>query len=126
MGPKCSFQCAILINLNNLNIFPLPSFQNMGAPVQFGNKWPECCLPVGSNSIQKLAKNEYFAYFHIQKVTRIDHTKKRLFYVENGGDDDEEAKMLTYDALINSSPIDQFVENTQICAPLRLEHNKVI
>jgi hypothetical protein len=53
---------------------------------------------------------------------RVDAAKKRLYYREGG---DGQIMGIDYDALINSSPIDQFVEKSQICAPPRLDHNKV-
>ena len=55
-------------------------------------------------------------------MTRVDAQGKRLFYTDAVTG---EGREVHYDALLNTSPIDQFVaECTQICAPLRLEHNK--
>jgi hypothetical protein len=62
------------------------------------------------------------------QVTRVDHIKKRVQWSSSssgaGGGKEEEKHWLDYDMLINSSPIDQFVAHNNICAPLRLEHNK--
>ena len=53
----------------------------------------------------------------------VDYANKKISYVRNNS---EEIETISYDVLINSSPIDLFVENTQICPSLNISHNKVI
>ena len=54
-------------------------------------------------------------------MIKIDYNKKRLVYTNTEGREHR----LSYDILINSGPIDLLVEQTKICTPLQLKHNKV-
>lgn len=56
------------------------------------------------------------------RVVDVDYRTKTLRYVDLKADKSETLK---YDALINTSPIDLFVEQTGICPSLNLEHNQV-
>ncbi|PAV90815.1 hypothetical protein WR25_06258 isoform A [Diploscapter pachys] len=55
------------------------------------------------------------------KVLSVDHKNKTIRYLEEG-----QEKEMEYDALINTTPIDLLVEQTKICPPLNLAHNKVV
>ncbi|VDM37892.1 unnamed protein product [Toxocara canis] len=58
------------------------------------------------------------------KVTKVNAKEKRLTYVkkENG---EERPIEIDYDVLINSSPIDLLIKNSNLCSPLSIEHSKV-
>jgi len=56
------------------------------------------------------------------KVVKVDYEKKMVSYSLKGSADIE---TISYDVLVNSSPIDQLVQNTRICPELNIEHNKV-
>jgi hypothetical protein len=61
-------------------------------------------------------------------VVDVDYQAKTVTYKRVDDDEDDgggKLETVGYDALINSSPIDQFVESTRICPPLNLAHNKV-
>ncbi|VDN08440.1 unnamed protein product, partial [Thelazia callipaeda] len=55
-------------------------------------------------------------------VTNIDAINKKIIYENRKF----ELFEISYDVLINTSPIDQLIENTKLCRSLDLKHNKVI
>uniref|UniRef100_A0A0N5AJ30 Amino_oxidase domain-containing protein n=1 Tax=Syphacia muris TaxID=451379 RepID=A0A0N5AJ30_9BILA len=57
-------------------------------------------------------------------VTDID-AEQRLITYEHIEDGKMERRQITYDILINSSPIDQVIKFTKLCPELNLVHNKV-
>jgi len=62
-------------------------------------------------------------WFHFNnKVTKVDPELKTISYIEKGEDEEKES---SYDVLINSSPIDEFVKHSRICPELNIEHSKV-
>ncbi|KAL7075614.1 hypothetical protein ACQ4LE_005234 [Meloidogyne hapla] len=69
--------------------------------------------------MEQILPSKWFKYG--TNVTKIDHIKKRLVYTNTEGREHR----LRYDVLINSGPIDLLVEQTKICTPLQIEHNKV-
>uniref|UniRef100_A0A914M3Z2 Amine oxidase domain-containing protein n=1 Tax=Meloidogyne incognita TaxID=6306 RepID=A0A914M3Z2_MELIC len=70
--------------------------------------------------MEQMLPSKWFKYG--TKVIKIDYNKKRLVYTNTEGREHR----LSYDILINSGPIDLLVEQTKICTPLQLKHNKVI
>uniref|UniRef100_A0A915MUH0 Amino_oxidase domain-containing protein n=1 Tax=Meloidogyne javanica TaxID=6303 RepID=A0A915MUH0_MELJA len=70
--------------------------------------------------MEQMLPSKWFKYG--TKVIKIDYNKKRLVYTNT----EEKEHRLSYDILINSGPIDLLVEQTKICTPLQLKHNKVI
>nr|CAD2179164.1 unnamed protein product [Meloidogyne enterolobii] len=70
--------------------------------------------------MEQMLPSKWFKYG--TKVIKIDYNKKRLVYTNTEGREHR----LNYDILINSGPIDILVEQTKICTPLQLKHNKVI
>lgn len=52
----------------------------------------------------------------------IDYETKQVKCRKAGSD---EIDIISYDALINTAPIDLLVQNTKICPELNVEHNKV-
>uniref|UniRef100_A0A8R1EM27 Amine oxidase n=1 Tax=Caenorhabditis japonica TaxID=281687 RepID=A0A8R1EM27_CAEJA len=56
------------------------------------------------------------------QVTGVDHKEKTVDVLETG---QTQPTKVSYDVLLNTAPIDQLVNNTQITAPLDIVHNKV-
>uniref|UniRef100_A0A1I7T465 Amino_oxidase domain-containing protein n=1 Tax=Caenorhabditis tropicalis TaxID=1561998 RepID=A0A1I7T465_9PELO len=76
-----------------------------------GNVW---------NSMARKLPSDWFKFNN--KVTGVNHKEKTIDVLEKG---QVEPTKMSYDVLLNTSPIDQLVNNTQITAPLDIVHNKV-
>ncbi|KAE9556027.1 hypothetical protein FO519_000773 [Halicephalobus sp. NKZ332] len=57
------------------------------------------------------------------KVTSVDVKRKELKYIDKSDGDAE--KVIDYDVLVNTSPIDKLIHETNICPELNILHNKV-
>jgi len=75
---------------------------------------------VWKNMASKLPQ-EWFQYN--SEVTSVDVKKKELKYIDKS--DGNAEKMINYDVLVNTSPIDKLVKDTKICPQLNIIHNKV-
>ncbi|KAI1733110.1 flavin containing amine oxidoreductase domain-containing protein [Ditylenchus destructor] len=74
---------------------------------------------VWKHMAEKLPQN-WFRYN--SQVVDIDYETKQVKCRKAGSD---ELDTISYDALINTAPIDLLVQNTKICPELNVEHNKV-
>lgn len=62
-------------------------------------------------------------WFHMNsRVTQVDARERKVTYTDTKSG---EEKTLEYDALLNTSPIDQLVKQTGVCPELDLDHNQV-
>uniref|UniRef100_A0AC34PUL5 Amine oxidase domain-containing protein n=1 Tax=Panagrolaimus sp. JU765 TaxID=591449 RepID=A0AC34PUL5_9BILA len=57
------------------------------------------------------------------QVTSVNYKKKTVTYVDKNEGNVE--KEISYDVLVNTSPIDKLVQDTKICPELDVMHNKV-
>ena len=112
---------------------PISPSQNTEELEMSGTQWPRSFQMSGSNSITRwvwLFRLSAFiklislmsSPFAKLQVTGVNHKEKTVEVLEKG---QTEPTKMSYDVLLNTSPIDQLVNNTQITAPLDIVHNKV-
>uniref|UniRef100_A0AC35GAR3 Amine oxidase domain-containing protein n=1 Tax=Panagrolaimus sp. PS1159 TaxID=55785 RepID=A0AC35GAR3_9BILA len=68
---------------------------------------------------EKLPKN-WFKYN--SKVVSVNYQSKSINFIENNN---AIIKAMDYDILINTAPIDKLINETKLCLPLNIVHNKV-
>lgn len=99
------------------------TFQNTEESGMCGSRWRESSRTNGSGTITRWTDSLRVQSYFVLQVTGVNH-KKKTVEVKRKGEETGRVE-LSYDILLNTSPIDQLINHTQLTAPLDIMRSKV-